>query len=32
MSRQPVKIRKSCKHPLRVFNRCKNCPLNRKNR
>ncbi len=25
-----VKIRKTCKHPTRIFNRCKNCPLRRR--
>ena len=32
MSKQPVKIRKTCKHPGRIWNRCRSCPLNRKNR
>lgn len=35
MSKQPVKVRKApvrkvCKHPGRIFNRCKNCPLRRR--
>lgn len=24
---KPKPVRKVCKHPLRIFNRCKNCPL-----
>lgn len=32
MSKTPVRIRKTCKHPGRFLNRCKNCPKNRRNR
>lgn len=30
MSKKPVKVRKVCKHPGRIFNRCKNCPLRKR--
>jgi hypothetical protein len=25
-TKTPVKFRKTCRHPGRIFNRCKNCP------